>query len=75
MLDKDNDLDVTALALVNAADIVRVQPEGPYLVGGHSYGGTGEQTLGWRFTGDVGAQFIGNMVSDDGVPLWFRLPH
>ncbi len=45
VLDKDNDLDVTALALANAADIVRVQPEGPYLVGGHSYGGTG---AGWE---------------------------
>lgn len=49
VLDKDNDLDVTALALANAADIVRVQPEGPYLVGGHSYGGTGEQGLRWVF--------------------------
>jgi len=39
VLDKDNDLDVPALALQNAADIVKVQPEGPYLVGGHSYGG------------------------------------
>ena len=39
VLDKDNDLDVSALAARNAADMVRVQPEGPYLVGGHSYGG------------------------------------
>ena len=39
VLDKDNDLDVAALALRNAEDIVRVQPEGPYLLGGHSYGG------------------------------------
>jgi acyl carrier protein len=39
VLDKDNDLDLRALALQNAADIVAVQPEGPYLVGGHSYGG------------------------------------
>lgn len=39
VLDKDNDLDVPALARRNAADMVRVQPEGPYLVGGHSYGG------------------------------------
>lgn len=46
VLDKDNDLDVTALALANAADIVRVQPEGPYLVGGHSYGGTGAGSVG-----------------------------
>jgi pimeloyl-ACP methyl ester carboxylesterase len=39
VLDKDNDLDVSGLAAVNAADIVRVQPQGPYLLGGHSYGG------------------------------------
>jgi thioesterase domain-containing protein len=39
VLDKDNDLDLKALALQNAADIVLIQPEGPYLVGGHSYGG------------------------------------
>jgi len=39
VLDKDNDLDLRALALQNASDIVAVQPEGPYLVGGHSYGG------------------------------------
>lgn len=39
VLDKDNDLNVCQLALKNAEDIVKVQPEGPYLVGGHSYGG------------------------------------
>jgi acyl transferase domain-containing protein/NADPH:quinone reductase-like Zn-dependent oxidoreductase/acyl carrier protein/thioesterase domain-containing protein len=39
VLDKDNDLDLKALALQNAEDIVLIQPEGPYLVGGHSYGG------------------------------------
>lgn len=39
VLDKDNDLTVADLARRNAADIVRVQPEGPYLLGGHSYGG------------------------------------
>lgn len=39
VLDKDNDLDLRALALQNASDIVAVCPEGPYLVGGHSYGG------------------------------------
>ena len=43
VLDKDNDLTVTQLALRNAVDMVRVQPEGPYLVGGHSYGGAGEK--------------------------------
>lgn len=30
---------VFQLALKNAADIVKVQPTGPYLLGGHSYGG------------------------------------
>jgi thioesterase domain-containing protein len=40
VLDKDNDLNVKDLALVNAADIIKIQPEGPYLLGGHSYGGT-----------------------------------
>ena len=39
VLDKDNDLNLTALALQNASDIVAICPEGPYLVGGHSYGG------------------------------------
>lgn len=39
VLDKDNDLDLFALARQNAADIVAVCPEGPYLIGGHSYGG------------------------------------
>lgn len=39
VLDKDNDLDVSQLAAANAADIVCVQPQGPYLLGGHSYGG------------------------------------
>lgn len=39
MLDKDNDLNVRDLALQNASDIVMIQPEGPYLLGGHSYGG------------------------------------
>jgi pimeloyl-ACP methyl ester carboxylesterase len=32
-------LDVAALARANAQDILRVQPQGPYLLGGHSYGG------------------------------------
>ena len=40
VLEKDNDLDIATLARRNAADILRVQPEGPYLLGGHSYGGT-----------------------------------
>jgi acyl transferase domain-containing protein/NADPH:quinone reductase-like Zn-dependent oxidoreductase/acyl carrier protein len=39
VLEKDNDLDIAALARQNAADILKVQPEGPYLLGGHSYGG------------------------------------
>jgi 3-oxoacyl-(acyl-carrier-protein) synthase/acyl carrier protein len=39
VLDKDNDLDLMALARQNASDIVAVCPEGPYLIGGHSYGG------------------------------------
>ncbi len=39
MLDKDNDADIASLARANAADIVAVQPAGPYLIGGHSYGG------------------------------------
>lgn len=39
VLEKDNDLDIHALARANARDILKVQPEGPYLVGGHSYGG------------------------------------
>ena len=39
VLDKDNDLSIARLALQNAADIVKVQPKGPYLLGGHSYGG------------------------------------
>jgi 3-oxoacyl-(acyl-carrier-protein) synthase/acyl carrier protein len=39
VLDKDNDLNLFALARQNAADIVAICPEGPYLVGGHSYGG------------------------------------
>lgn len=39
VLDKDNDLDLHDLARQNAADMVAIQPEGPYLVGGHSYGG------------------------------------
>jgi pimeloyl-ACP methyl ester carboxylesterase len=39
VLDKDNDLDVAQLARANAEDVLRVQPEGPYLLGGHSYGG------------------------------------
>ena len=39
VLDKDNDLNIAQLARQNAADIVKVQPEGPYLLGGHSYGG------------------------------------
>lgn len=39
VLDKDNDLSIASLARQNAADIVKVQPQGPYLVGGHSYGG------------------------------------
>ena len=36
---KDNDLTIAELAAANAADILRVQPSGPYLLGGHSYGG------------------------------------
>ena len=39
VLDKDNDLNIPQLARQNASDIVKVQPEGPYLLGGHSYGG------------------------------------
>lgn len=39
VLDKDNDFNIAQLARQNAADIVKVQPQGPYLLGGHSYGG------------------------------------
>ncbi|KAJ9518952.1 hypothetical protein QJQ45_026209, partial [Haematococcus lacustris] len=41
VLDKDNELDIAKLALANALDILAVQPpgNGPYLLGGHSYGG------------------------------------
>lgn len=39
VLEKDNDLNIFDLARQNARDIVQVQPEGPYLLGGHSYGG------------------------------------
>lgn len=39
MLDKDNDLSIADLARQNAADILKVQQQGPYLLGGHSYGG------------------------------------
>ena len=39
VLDKDNDLNIAQLARQNASDITKVQPEGPYLLGGHSYGG------------------------------------
>jgi aryl carrier-like protein len=40
VLEKDNDLNVYDLARQNARDILKVQPDGPYLLGGHSYGGT-----------------------------------
>lgn len=40
VLEKDNDLDIASLARANAEDILKVQPEGPFLLGGHSYGGT-----------------------------------
>ena len=39
MWPQDNDLSIAQLARANAEDVVRVQPEGPYLLGGHSYGG------------------------------------
>jgi pimeloyl-ACP methyl ester carboxylesterase len=39
VLEKDNDLNIYDLARQNARDILKVQPEGPYLLGGHSYGG------------------------------------
>lgn len=39
VLDKDNNLNIAQLARQNASDIVKVQPGGPYLLGGHSYGG------------------------------------
>lgn len=39
VLDKDQDLDIARLAHRNALDILAAQPEGPYLIGGHSYGG------------------------------------
>ncbi len=38
VLEKDNDLTVAQLAQKNAADILAVQPQGPFLLGGHSYG-------------------------------------
>ena len=39
VMEKDNDLTIEELATQNAMDIIGVQPEGPYLIGGHSYGG------------------------------------
>lgn len=39
VLDKDNDLNLHDLAMQNANDIIAIQAEGPYLIGGHSYGG------------------------------------
>ena len=35
----DNYLIPLRLARANALDILAAQPEGPYLLGGHSYGG------------------------------------
>ena len=39
VLDKDDDLCVADLARANVQDILKVQPQGPFLLGGHSYGG------------------------------------
>ena len=39
VLDKDNDMNIEQLARANAEDILKIQSEGPYLLGGHSYGG------------------------------------
>lgn len=33
-------MSISELAVVNAKDMILVQPEGPYLLGGHSFGGT-----------------------------------
>jgi hypothetical protein len=33
-------LSISELAILNAKDMILVQPDGPYLLGGHSFGGT-----------------------------------
>jgi thioesterase domain-containing protein/3-oxoacyl-(acyl-carrier-protein) synthase/acyl carrier protein len=38
-LEKDNDLTIHELAKNHVEDRLKVQPYGPYLIGGHSYGG------------------------------------
>jgi len=38
-LEKDNDLTIFELAQHHVEDMLKVQPYGPYLIGGHSYGG------------------------------------
>ena len=38
-LEKDDSKNISELAAVHVKDILRVQPRGPYLIGGHSYGG------------------------------------
>merc|ERR1712072_478620 len=38
-LEKDNDLTIHELAKNHVEDMLKVQPYGPYLIGGHSYGG------------------------------------
>merc|ERR1719240_602980 len=38
-LEKDNDFTIAELAALHVEDILKIQPFGPYLIGGHSYGG------------------------------------
>ena len=33
-------MSISELAILNAKDMILVQPDGPYLLGGHSFGGT-----------------------------------
>ena len=69
VLDKDNDLNVAQLAAQNAADIVKVQPEGPYLLGGHSYGGAVAMEIAMVLEGwghEVGLVLVSSSCCADG---------
>jgi len=74
VLDKDNDMNIEQLARANAEDIIKVQPDGPYLLGGHSYGGAVVMEIAavlesWGH--DVG--FV--LIMDTPRPDQVRVPH
>ena len=72
-LEKDDSKTIEELAAVHVEDILRIQPRGPYLLGGHSYGGVVAMEVALQLE-RRGSQVGHVFVFDAPHPLQVRAP-